>query len=134
DRDEDRDGRRARRGLGALRGLEDPRLGLRLRPGHPGPEPRRRMSTPETTGTSGAGFATNPAFRALLTAASGATGADLDALVGEIRDLELLLAPDAGGEPAALAAYRRIDGFAVEIEYLAVAPALQNQGLATALV
>jgi GrpB-like predicted nucleotidyltransferase (UPF0157 family)/GNAT superfamily N-acetyltransferase len=92
------------------------------------------MSTPEITSTSGAGFATNPAFRALLTAASGATGADLDAVVEEIKDLELLVAPDAGGEPAALAAYLRIDGFAVEIEYLAVAPALQSQGLATALV
>ncbi|GAA1869913.1 hypothetical protein GCM10009715_16170 [Paeniglutamicibacter psychrophenolicus] len=92
------------------------------------------MSTPEITRTSGAGFAMNPAFRALLTAASDATGARLDALAAQVADLELLVVPGPQGDPLALAAYRRIDGFAVEIEYLAVAPGLRHQGVATALV
>lgn len=35
------------------------------------------MNTPEITSARSAGFAANPAFRALLTAASDATGADL---------------------------------------------------------
>lgn len=92
------------------------------------------MSTPRITSARNAGFAANPAFRALLAEASGATGADLDALLTGINDLELLVVPDAAGEPAALAAYRRIDAFAVELKYLAVAPALRRQGVATALV
>ena len=92
------------------------------------------MTTPEIIGTSGAGFATNPAFRALLTDASDATGADLDALLGQIADMELLVVPGPQGDPQALAVYRRLDAYAVEIEYLAVAPAVRRQGVARALV
>ncbi|WP_220093975.1 GNAT family N-acetyltransferase [Arthrobacter sp. AQ5-05] len=92
------------------------------------------MSTPRISSDRNAGFAANPAFRALLTAASDATGADLDALIEGIKDHQLLLVHDAAGEPAALAVYRRIDGFAVELEYLAVAPGLRHQGVAGALV
>lgn len=92
------------------------------------------MNTPEITSARSAGFATNTAFRALLTAASDATGADLDALIDEIKDRELLVAVDEHGVPTALAAYRRLDRHSVEIEYLAVAPQQRRSGVATALV
>ena len=92
------------------------------------------MTTPEITSASNAGFATNPAFRALLTEASDATGAELDALVAQIADMELLVVPGPHGDPQALAVYRRLDAYAVEVEYLAVAPALRRQGVARALV
>ena len=92
------------------------------------------MTTPEIIGTSGAGFATNPAFRALLTDASDATGADLDVLLEDATDMEWLIVPGPRDEPQALAAYRRLDAYAVEIEYLAVAPAIRRQGVARALV
>lgn len=92
------------------------------------------MTTPEITSTSGAGFTTNPAFRALLTDASDATGADLDDLIARIADMVLLVVPGPQGDPQALAVYRRLDAYAVEVEYLAVAPAQRRQGVARALV
>lgn len=76
----------------------------------------------------------DPGFRALLTAASDATGPALDALVETIADLDLLVALDEHGTPVALAVSRRLDRHAVEIDYLAVAPELQHSGMATALV
>ena len=84
--------------------------------------------------TSAAGFASNPAFRALLTDASDATGARLDALLREIAGMELLVVPGPQGDPQALAVYRRLDAYAVEVEYLAVAPSLRRRGTARALV
>lgn len=92
------------------------------------------MSTPEITVARSAGFATNPAFRALLTDASDATGTELDALVNEIAGMELLLVTDCRGNPQALAVYERLDRYAVEIQYLAVAPELRRRGVARALV
>jgi GrpB-like predicted nucleotidyltransferase (UPF0157 family)/GNAT superfamily N-acetyltransferase len=92
------------------------------------------MSTPHISRARSAGFTTNPAFRALLTAASDATGADLEALLDEIKDRDLLVVLDSAGEPSALAVYRRINAFTVEIQYLAVAPQVRHHGVATALV
>lgn len=92
------------------------------------------MSTPEISSATSAGFATNPAFRALLTDASDATGEELDALLQGISSMELLVVLDPVGNPQALAVYHRLDTYAVEIEYLAVAPVLRRRGVAQALV
>lgn len=92
------------------------------------------MNTQDITAADSAGFATNPAFRSLLADAGNATGKALDALIEQLADMELLLLPDAHGKPLALAAYRRLDRHAVEIQYLAVAPTLRRGGVATALV
>lgn len=92
------------------------------------------MNTPEITSASNAGFATNPAFRALLTEASDATGADLEALLRQIAGMKLLVVPGPRGDPLAIAVYRRLDACAVEIEYLAVNPSLRRTGVGQALV
>jgi ribosomal protein S18 acetylase RimI-like enzyme len=92
------------------------------------------LSTPAIRKASVRDLGENPRFRALLAAASNATGPALDALVQEILDMELLVALDGHGAPTALAVHRRLDLHAVEIEYLAVEPALRHSGVATALV
>lgn len=79
-------------------------------------------------------FATNPAFRALLTEASDATGEVFETLLAEISTMNTLIHPGPHGDPLALAVYRRLDSFAVEIEYLAVASALRRRGIGLALV
>lgn len=92
------------------------------------------MSTPIIRSAAVRDLGDDPRFRALLTLASEATGPALDDLVRGIADLELLVAVDGHGTPAALAVYRRLDRHAVEIEYLAVDPGLRRSGVATALV
>lgn len=79
-------------------------------------------------------LARNPSLRALL--ALGGTGAGTfpGAPSEGLGDLELLVAGDAEDQVWALAAYRRLDAYAVEIEHLAVAPPRRHAGLATALV
>lgn len=79
-------------------------------------------------------FSTNPAFRALLTEASDATGEALETLLNQINTMKVLIHPGPNGDPLALAVYRRLDPYAVEIEYLAVAASLRRQGVALALV
>ncbi|PQZ96228.1 hypothetical protein CQ018_02830 [Arthrobacter sp. MYb227] len=81
-----------------------------------------------------AAFSTNSAFRALLTEASDATGEALETLLSEISTMNVLLYPGPNGDPLALAVYHRLDSYAVEIEYLAVAAALRRRGVGLALV
>lgn len=77
----------------------------------------------------------DPGFRALLASASDASGGAFDELVSSVRGMDLLVVPGGrGGGPVALVLYRRLDGVAVEIEYLAVDRAHRHTGMATALV
>lgn len=91
------------------------------------PAPVQRAS-PEDLGS-------NPGFRALLANASHTTCGALDALISSVLGMDMLVVPGGhGGEPVALALYRRLDGVAVEIKCLAVDRSHRHLGMATALV
>ena len=92
------------------------------------------MNPPRLVAARSAEFSTNPAFRALLTEASDATDESLDMVLAEISTMNVLIHPGSSGDPLALAVYRRLDSFAVEIEYLAVSAHLRRQGLGLALI
>ena len=80
-------------------------------------------------------YRNDPAVRRLLVlAAEPASEQALETLLDECEGLEVLASTTASGDVTALAAYRHSDSYAICVEYLAVDPALQGQGLGSALL